>query len=89
MRHYEKKLAWVEQSIYKGTTCDMCKSSIEHEYDRDRDVRVYHKHGHNYRGDGAWGHKIELDICEKCWCEKILPWLREQGVTREYEKYDF
>lgn len=90
VKHYQKVWKWAEHSVYKSTTCDMCGEEMERgDFENVRDVRMSHRHGKNYGSDGGWGTQLELDICEQCWCEEILPWLREQGVIREYEKYDF
>ena len=51
-------------------------------------VEIYHKKGSNYP-EGAYGKRLTVDICPKCFQEKLIPWLKSQGAKLEYEKYDY
>jgi len=54
------------------------------------EVRVYVKHreGENYP-EGGSGTEVEVDICPKCFKEKLLPWLESQGVKVERKDWEW
>ncbi len=39
--------------------------------------------------DGGWGTQTEVDICPRCFMEKLVPWLKSQGVKVEERKWDW
>lgn len=89
MKHFERVTQTVTGDKYIKTTCDICGEDVEEEdmYET-REIEIRHRKGESYP-EGAWGKELKVDLCESCWCKRLLPWLREQGVTREYERYDF
>lgn len=68
--------------------CDLCKNVIQDPYPERNDVRVEHRFGEYYGGDGAGGDEISFDLCGKCFREKLVPWLQEQGATQTYKEWD-
>ena len=69
------------------TTCDICKEKIESEtYVTDR-VTIEHRSGSCYP-EGSYGQSTEIDLCGKCFTERLLPWLTRQGVVPRVEEYE-
>lgn len=69
-------------------TCDLCGAKIEGRgYDVD-EVEVRHKTGSNYP-EGGSGDETAVDMCGKCFDEKLVPWLRSQGAEPRTEDWDW
>ena len=59
-------------------TCDFCGvKHANHSYDIN-EVEVRHKEGVLYP-EGGSGTETRVDMCGKCFDEKLVPWLRSQG----------
>ena len=68
--------------------CDLCGARInEKNYDVD-EVEVRHKTGHSCP-DGGNGEETSVDMCGKCFDEKLVPWLRSQGAEPRTEEWDW
>ena len=68
-------------------TCDLCGAKIEDRPFEVNEVEVRHKTGSNYP-EGGSGDEVSVDMCGKCFDQKLVPWLRSQGVepsTREWD----
>lgn len=66
--------------------CDLCGAKIEESsYDVD-EVEVRHKTGDNYP-EGGSGEETSIDMCGKCFDEKLVPWLRSQGAAPRTEDW--
>ena len=37
--------------------------------------------------EGGYGVEIDVDICPKCFIEKLVPWLKSQGAAINAEAY--
>lgn len=61
-------------------TCDLCKEKIESKTFAKEDVEISCIEGSNYP-EGAWGTETTVDMCCKCFNEKLIPWLKSQGVV--------
>ena len=90
MKHYETRTHPAEE--YKhltSRTCDICKDTIERVGYCDVDeVKLCHRVGNNWPSeDGPEGNELDIDICLSCFHNKLLPWLKEQGVERDYERF--
>lgn len=84
IKHTEKR----DYEVVDQIICDLCGKVIdEHAYDTD-EVTIKHDRGVRYP-EGSWGKTIAPDICSDCWCNIILPFLREKGLKTEYKKYDY
>ena len=85
MRIFHKELK--EHEVTDKYVCDLCHKDIPilDMYDVN-EVEVSHKVGKHYPDDW-WGHELDLDICPACWCNVILPFLREKSMTRKYNEY--
>lgn len=65
-------------------TCDLCKLPItKHGYHRN-DVEISHDVG-DYYPDGGNGTQTVVDLCGKCFTDRLLPWLKSQGVEPREE----
>jgi hypothetical protein len=70
-------------------TCDLCKEKIpkEQSYMVDR-VEINHRVGEHYP-EGGYGTDTSVDMCGKCFDEKLIPWLLSQNAEPQTEEYDF
>lgn len=69
-------------------TCDLCGEKIDvRGYDVD-EVEVHHKTGSNYP-EGGSGYETSVDMCGKCFDEKLVPWLRSQGAEPRTDEWDW
>jgi hypothetical protein len=94
MRHYEMvEVPARKVRNHVKTTCDLCGAtakkgcwdSAEWETDKTNlDVRVTHYRQNDY-GNSADVEKMMVDLCPKCFENKLVPWLREQGAEIEYK----
>lgn len=75
------------KEVVDFVTCDLCGTKIDvRGYDVD-DVKVSHRTGSNYP-EGGNGDETSVDMCGKCFDEKLVPWLRSNGAeprTKEWE----
>ena len=90
------KTVMVPRDMVMACMCDLCGAIAEHgQWPKEpfsvneTDVRVIvrHKEGSQYP-DGGWGTEAELDICPKCFNEKLVPWANSQGANIQYEEWD-
>ena len=70
-------------------TCDLCKERIKpgRMYDVD-EVEIRHRTGMADFGGGS-GMETAVDLCGKCFDEKLLSWLRSQGAEPQTNEWDF
>jgi hypothetical protein len=70
-------------------TCDLCKEKIpkKQSYMVDK-VEVSHRVGEHYP-EGGYGTDTSVDMCGKCFDEKLIPWLRSQNAEPRTEEYEF
>lgn len=99
-RVYRKEAATVERDIFVEMTCDICgkESSSNGSWSRELyaidhtqvevKVIVKQEEGHNYPGGGS-GTEIKVDLCPECFRNKLIPWLRSQGVHIEEREWDW
>lgn len=79
---------------YQATTairCDICGREVQESNwvesywgVEETEGRFYARRwtGEQYP-EGGWGEVWEFDICPTCFAERLIPWLREQGVNVE------
>lgn len=89
MKHYEsiEVPAKTEQRLYK-TTCDVCGDEIKEERYSAEEVTVKRRTGCSYP-DGGSGQEVSVDMCGKCFDEKLVPWLESQGVKPKTEDWEW
>lgn len=72
-------------------TCDICKETTktnwqnEHYDATETEIRL--KTGNNYP-EGGSGEETTIDICPRCFQEKLIPWVQSHGgepTTREWD----
>ena len=77
--------------------CDLCGASAKNEdwgasmYEVNKTevtVAIEQKDGSSYP-DGGSGDKYEIDLCPKCFKERLVPWLLSQGATIKQEEWDW
>jgi hypothetical protein len=79
-------------------TCDLCgvasKRGKEWEpssytvAETEVSVTVTHRSGKSYP-EGGSGTEVEVDLCPKCFKDRLIPWLESQGATIEASDWDF
>ena len=96
MKIYKTKTITEEKIIFDKLVCDICKRESNHRswasgFDVDETevkVSIKHRTGESYP-EGGWGDKIEVDICPECFDNKLIPWLRSEGVEIEETEWDW
>lgn len=97
MRKYKKEIKTYEDNVLVETTCDLCgvvakhgrwESSVYEVNETDIEVTVRQKDGDSYP-EGGSGTKYIVDMCPKCFKEKLIPWLESQGCKAEREDWCF
>jgi len=77
-----------ERSDVDFVTCDLCKEKIEESRYEVDEVEIRRKTGVSYPESGN-GIKINVDMCGKCFDEKLMPWLRSQGAEPLTDEWDW
>ena len=89
MKSYENKI--IPESVKKvlvKTTCDMCNCEIKTGgFDID-EVQISHEHGSVYP-EGGFTETNLIDLCGKCFQEKLMPWLKSQGCEMQQKENDY
>jgi len=98
MKHYEDRV--IPERIEKRTThltCDLCGVKSKG-YDWvcgsyevkevELSVTIKHRTGESYPSGGS-GSTFEIDMCPKCFQEKLIPWIQSQGGNVREEEWDF
>lgn len=86
-----------KRSRLKSRTCDLCgltaktnewgASSYE-VCETEVEITIRQKEGSSYP-EGGQGTEFEVDLCPKCFKEKLVPWLRSQGAKIEEREWDW
>ena len=88
MRKYETVKEVVEKERVVERTCDLCGAKAKplgwecgcyEVQDADVEVTIHRKKGEAYP-EGGYGTTIIVDICPKCFDDKLIPFLRAQGA---------
>jgi hypothetical protein len=94
MKIYETKEVRRKESRLAKMVCDLCGASTPyddswttHNY-HVQETEVYFKEGEQYPESGS-GVEYRVDICPKCFKEKLIPWLVSQGCTAEMERWEW
>ena len=77
-----------EKKVVEKGTCDLCGIVIEHRAFSAEEVEVRHRTGSSYP-EGGSGTVVEVDMCGSCFDNKLVPWLRSQGVEPQTREWDF
>lgn len=77
------------REVVDFVTCDLCGAKIDTRDNYEvNEVEVHHKTGSSYP-EGGSGEDVSVDMCGKCFDEKLVPWLRSQGVEPRTEEWDW
>lgn len=75
--------------VLDKTICDLCREAIRPaEGYNVEEIEIFYKTGSNFP-EGGSGEILKIDLCLVCFEDKLIPWLRSQGVTREVENWDW
>lgn len=79
-------------------TCDLCGAeskrcddwgSGSHDIaETEMSVTITHCSGMSYP-EGGSGTTVEVDLCPKCFKDRLIPWLESQGAMIETREWDF
>lgn len=91
---YEEREEWVKRIVQTRIICDICGVSNEGdewgsgEFDV-AETEVICRTGEAYPETGN-GEQYELDICPKCFKEKLVPWVESHGRGKhEPTRWDY
>ena len=89
MKHTEMRIVPAkEYSAVVAITCDMCQCEIQKQNGNAEEVTVAHKIGSSYP-EGGSGETVSVDLCSRCFEEKLVPWLKSQGAEPRTEEWDW
>ena len=100
MKVYETHTVTKEEKRLLCRKCDLCGYESKHNrypemWDGTEDnntreteiiVQIRMKEGDTYP-EGSWGTDFEVDLCPRCFRDKLIPWLRSQGARVEEKEY--
>lgn len=75
-----------EELVIDKVTCDLCGSEVDARGYNVDEVEILHRTGKDYPGDSG-GEETSVDMCGKCFDEKLVPWLKSQGAEPRKESW--
>lgn len=88
MKHYKTVKVEYTKEVEENVVCDLCGKDIVEGSFEVNEVTVKHKYGHSYP-EGGHGKEVEVDMCDKCFKSKLMPWLSSQGVQLIERDWDW
>ena len=90
MKHFKKiPVPATTREVIDHVSCDLCGATIIESSDYTvNEVEVRHKTGTSCH-DGGCGEETSVDMCGKCFEEKLVPWLRSQGAEARAKDWDW
>lgn len=98
MQTFKKEIVpQTTRTVQVSRTCDLCgvdaKNILWGDFSCDFDetevrVSVKQKEGTQYP-EGGSGTECEIDICPKCFKDRLVPWLISQGANIERKDWDW
>ena len=97
MRTYKTETITREHTYIDRVHCDLCgavgregewASGIYEVNQTILEVIVHQKDGASYPS-GGWGTEYVVDLCPKCFLERLVPWLNSQGAKLEQKEWDW
>ena len=89
MKHYKKIPKHVEERQYlTHATCDICNSQLERGSYELEEININYKVGTNYP-EGGSGEECSVDLCGKCFKEKLIPFLESNGVDAKFTEWSW
>jgi hypothetical protein len=87
-----KKINVPQRTVLDRLTCDLCAKTSNSKWGAETygvlETEVRCKTGHNYPGDGS-GEETTIDICPKCFADKLIPWVKSQGGEPTTKDWDW
>lgn len=78
------------KNIEDKTLCDICKEEIYEKGYEVSDATVEVEFGTNYGYEGGEKTKLMIDVCEKCFKEKLIPLIEnEYSIKFQKSQYDW
>ena len=82
-----------------GITCDMCGAHTGSSdwpdpsdsflgADNIAETTILYKTGWSWPGEGGSGIQVDVDLCPGCFRDKLIPWLKSQGVQIKMGKWE-
>ena len=77
-----------------AVVCDMCgrenPGSDWSTEDRSvRETEIRYKTGADLYPESGSGEELRVDLCPECFEQKLIPWLRQQGVAVVPRKWEY
>lgn len=93
MKHTERVVIPEKiETVVTKVTCDLCGRTIKERFVKDiyavDDVVIEYRSGESYP-DGSTGETTSVDMCGKCFNEKLIPWLKAQGAEPDVTEWDY
>lgn len=76
------------QRIETDTSCDFCKEIIRERLYDINEVTIEHREGNGYPSSG-YAETTSVDMCGKYFKEKLIPWVKSQGIEMQVKEYDW
>lgn len=77
-----------QRTVIEKTTCDFCGTIIRKNGLDIDEVTITHRTGWAC-SEGGSGHETSVDVCGRCFVDRIVPWLKSQGVTPVTKEWDW
>ena len=74
--------------VLERTQCEICKCDIDPQASEVEKVKAVRTPGLNYP-EGANGEEDSVDLCGKCFYEKLVPWLQSQRIKPPTNDWDW
>lgn len=97
MREIEKEKYTGERWVIKKLACDLCgveakggdwESGCYEVNEVEVQVTVRQKDGSNTPSGGS-GEEYLIDLCPKCFKDRLVPWLNSEGANIESREWDW
>ncbi len=81
MIHTKKiQIPAIEKEIKDYTTCDLCKNRIGRDFGYEETDITIKQEIRSGTPDGGESVTTEIDMCNSCFENKLIPWLASQGA---------
>lgn len=91
MKKYETRTITRTETYIEEIVCDLCNKPLDWNdifpYGVN-ETEISMKEGTSYP-EGGNGTEIEIDICTTCFKDKLIPWLKSQGVPIKWQKWSW
>lgn len=81
-----------QRTVIYRVTCDLCKKTSDLKWDADTyevlETEVRYKTGYSYPEDGS-GEETTIDVCPKCFADKLIPWVKSHGGEPTTKDWDW